>query len=98
MGRKTVPTILTEDTRRVLLDSTTHSQIRGLARSIADVYERDGRLSLAVIHAKHIEMLEPHVPELERLLGQPIVIEHMAMLEEAYRWGVDLIWQINDHG
>ena len=80
----------------MVLDVAGHTQLGGLARSIADVQERDGRLYLAVIHQAHVEMLEPHVPELERICGMPIHIEHLAMLEEIYNWGVDISWHIVD--
>lgn len=80
----------------MVLDVAGHTELGGLARAIADVQERDGRLYLAVIHKIHAEMLEPHVPELERICGMPIGIERLAMLEEIYDWGVDISWHIKD--
>lgn len=96
MGRKAVPTGLTRHTIRTILGQSRDSRLQGLARSIADVQERSGSYSLGIIYAKHIEMLEPYIPALEKILGRTVVLEHMAMLEEAYSWGVDLKWQVKN--
>ncbi len=46
-----------------------------------------------IVHKKHVEMLEPYIPELKRILGKDVSLVHLTMLEEAYKWGVDLKWQ-----
>jgi hypothetical protein len=87
VGRKTTVTVETERARRTIMDESKSLELRGLATTFADVKEKGGRLSIAVIHSKHIEMLGPHIPELEKIFGWPVDIVHLAILEEAYKIG-----------
>jgi hypothetical protein len=94
MGRKEILTEQTTKGRQLVLDRTNDTRLQGLARSIANVQERNGRISLAVIHSKHLEMLQPYVKELEKIFQAGVDLTHLAMLEEAYQWGVDLRWEM----
>lgn len=47
-----------------------------------------------MIHSKHVEMLANFIPDLEQIFNQPVQLEHLAMLEELYTWGVDIQWHM----
>ena len=94
MARKAILTESTERIRDMVLDQSGHNQLSGLARSIADVREGSDRLSIAMIHSKHIEMMRQFLPELERMFDKSVELVHLAMLEELYNWGVDIQWHM----
>jgi hypothetical protein len=72
------------------MDESNDPTLAGLARSFADIQDQGERVSIAVIHEKHIGMI--NVAELQRIFRRPVEIVHLAMLEEAYKMGVDLEW------
>jgi hypothetical protein len=80
----------------MVMDKSRDTKLRGLAWSIADVQTGPSGLDLGIIHSKHVEMLQPYIKELEKILLNRVSISHLAMLEEAYSWGVDLRWQTSD--
>jgi len=94
MARKAILTESTKRAREMVLDQSSHNQLNGLARSIADVQERPTSFNIAMIHSKHIEMMRQFLPELERMFDKPVHLVHLAMLEELYSWGVDIQWHM----
>lgn len=83
MGRKTVRTRETELARKRILAKSTNTELRGLAQSFADVKAEGETTSIGVVFAKHVEMVEKHIPELEEIFRTKIRVDHMAMLEAA---------------
>lgn len=73
--------------RKLVLDESGTNTLRGLAHSFADIVERDGTLFIGMIHSAHVEMIQEHIPELERIFGKSVKINHLAMLEKAYQLG-----------
>lgn len=97
MVRKTIPTARTEELRRDIMDESDNPTLIGLARSIVDIQERDGHISIAMVHAKHVEMLVPYHDELAEILStQGITVTNLSMLETVHRYGWDYICQLKD--
>ena len=97
MVRKTIPTTSTQDTRKFIVDKSSNPTLAGLARSIVDIQKRGGQVSIAMVHAKHVEMLIPYHDELAKILSIPIVVvTNLSMLETVYRWGIEFTCRISD--
>jgi len=91
MGRKTIPTARTKDTRKQIMDQSKDPDLAVICKAIIDVQERDGLISLAVIKTSDVTRLELHITELEIILGTTVVVERLPLLEIVCQMGVDFL-------